>query len=47
MAEFSFTNSKLSFPKLSQFFTIKDLYLHMKFDIVDLSETSIIERIHK
>ena len=47
MAEFAANNNESASTKLCLFFASKDLHPHMSFDIVDLSNASIHERIHK
>ena len=45
MAECAANNNVSAFTKLFPFFTIKGLHPNMSFDIVELSDISICERI--
>ncbi len=47
MAEFATNNNVSLLIKLSPFFTSRDLYLRMSFDIVELSNITTHERINK
>ena len=47
MVEFTANNNKLAFIKLSLFFASNILHPHISFNIVELSNTSTWERIHK
>lgn len=43
IAEFATNNNKWIFKKLSSFFALKSLYLYMSFNIVDLSENTMLK----
>ena len=45
MAEFAINNNVSASTKLSPFFAIKSLHLHISLDIVELFDTSTCERI--
>lgn len=47
MAEFKTNNYKSDFAKISLFFAIKNLYLHINFNIIDFSNIIIYEKIIK
>ena len=47
MAEFAANNNESASTKLFPFFASKGLHPRMSFDIVDLSDASTRERIHK
>ena len=47
MAKFAANNNNFAFTKLSPFFASKGLHPRMSFDVVDLSDTTIHERINK
>ena len=47
MAEFAANNNQLPSIKLSSFFATKSFHSRMSFDMVDLSDISICERILK
>ncbi len=47
MAEFAANNNQSAFTKLSPFFATKGLHFCISFDIIELFDTSICERIFK
>lgn len=47
MAEFAANNNDSISTKLSLFFTFKDLYLYMSFNIIDFSDTTTCKQINK
>lgn len=47
IAKFEANNNILAFIKLSLIFTTKDLYSHIRFEIVEVSDTSICKQIFK
>ena len=47
MAEFAANNNNSSSTRLSPFFASRGLHSRMRFDVVDLSDTTTRERINK
>lgn len=47
MAKFATNKNELASIKLSPFFAVKGFYLHISFNIVNFSNTSICEQIFK
>ena len=45
MAEFAANNNISASTKLFLFFTIKGLYLHISFDIIEISDTNTCKQI--